>query len=87
MDKKKLGKLIDGGFSLSKEPIDYQISFRLRQLGNYYGRGIFTNMVLQKPTKDKIADVHLNNLYGTYSYEKVLDVYKTMFVIEGVKSA
>ena len=78
--KKAEGKMIKGvAFAMMDMPIDYQICFRINQITDHFGKRILNNILLKKPT-ESFCDVQLNNLYGTYGYNKVLAVYKELYL-------
>ena len=69
---------MDNKFALMNEPVTYQICHRLNQLTACYGKDVFNALVLQKRHKE--YSYHLENMYCTYGYKKVLSVYKDLYL-------
>lgn len=65
-------------FKLMREPVSYQISARINAIkANYSRMGDF--LVMNKKPKNAMLEVHLSNLYNTYGYEKVRQVYMEVY--------
>jgi hypothetical protein len=79
------GKVIEGKFAMQIEPTDYQISRRLADMRGHYGPRVFDYIVMNKKTNIFDLDAQLDNLYLTYGYEQVREVYIDVFFNAGKK--